>query len=82
MVEDREELEDKLELVARELLAENDFAKLFNELGVEESKSCSEALKVIVAKRITEYIIKAQKIAKKKNMNLGPAALILADNDR
>ncbi|MGC8730363.1 MAG: hypothetical protein ACP5RP_03205 [Candidatus Micrarchaeia archaeon] len=74
-----EEEKIKIKAKAMELLQSNNLSELLSLAGVsKENSELESALKTLIAERVTEYIIDANEVAKKKRLPLGPAALIIA----
>ncbi len=69
------------ELRARALAAlkDSDLTEVFETVGTEEDfGEAGAALKTVIAEKMAEYAVRAMKIAKKKKMKLGAAAVIIA----
>jgi hypothetical protein len=78
-----EEKQREVALKVRELAAaalkESDLESVFGAAGAYEvDETAGSALKGLLAEKTTEYIMKAMKVARKKNRRLGAAALIIA----
>jgi len=68
---------------AIEALQNSDMSKVLELIGLDEnSKEASAAMKEVLAQKFAEYTIAAIKEAKKRNMRLGAAAIIIAANSK
>ena len=64
---------------AIEALHESDFAAVFELAGMDgNAESAGAAMKTVLAEKLAEYTIRAMEEAKKRNMKLGAAAIIIA----
>ena len=64
---------------AKEAFRESDLGKVFETLGVGETdEAAEEALKTVLAGKAADYMMKAIQEAKKRGMEMGAAAIIIA----
>jgi hypothetical protein len=63
---------------ALEALKDSDLTEVFETAGIPDSFEAGAALKAILADRMADYTIRAMKEAKRRNMKVGAAAIIIA----
>ena len=64
---------------AIEALHESDLAAVFELAGMDGNiESAGAAMKTVLAEKLAEYTIRAMEEAKRRNMKLGAAAIIIA----
>ena len=71
----------KLRASAEQILEDSDLKELFNMVGAkgEETESAEALLKGLLAENAADYLIKANRVKRKRGLRqLGPAALIIA----
>jgi predicted N-acetyltransferase YhbS len=78
-----ESIATQIKVKAIEALQNSDMSKVLKIIGMDENKEvASAAMKELLAQKFAEYAIAAIKEAKKRNMRLGAAAIIIAANNK
>jgi hypothetical protein len=75
-------IKSKLKESAIEALQNSDISKVFEVLGVKDTKEMNAAMKTVLAEKITEYAVGAMDEARKRNMGFSAATIIIAANKR
>lgn len=75
-----EAVEIQLRKRAREAFRSSDLGTVFDLVGVEGAtdEAAEEALKAVLASKTADYMLKAMKEAKKRGMDVGAAAILIA----
>jgi hypothetical protein len=61
-----------------ELLKDNDFTEIFESEDLEVDGSAGAALKAVISEKAAEYADRAMRIAKKRGIKFGAAAVVIA----